>query len=99
MGFHQVTRATTSLFPSLLGVQEGAGAGEGGEDEGPTLGQLVALRQDGSTSAAAMKARARVARQAATAGSFKRSGKHRPAEMSSKRPVPVLRDALQGGKR
>ncbi|KAL4458076.1 hypothetical protein ABPG75_012941 [Micractinium tetrahymenae] len=76
-----------------------AGAGAGGEDEGPTLGQLVALRQDGSTSAAAMKARARAARQAAAAGTFKRGGKHRPAEISSKRPVPVLRDTLQGGKR
>ncbi|KAL4432830.1 hypothetical protein ABPG77_008156 [Micractinium sp. CCAP 211/92] len=79
--------------------EDGAGAGEGGEDDGPTLGQLVALRQDGSTSAAAMKARARAARHAAASGSFKRGGKHRPAEMSSKRPVPVLRDTLQGGKR
>lgn len=71
----------------------------GGGDDGPTLGQLVALRQDGSTSAATMKARARAAKQAAQAGSFKRTGKHRPAEMSSKRPVPVLRESLQGGKR
>lgn len=84
--------------PYACWSQQG-GPGQAGEDEGPTLGQLAALRQDGSTSAAAMKARARAARQAAASGSFKRGGKHRPAEMSSKRPVPVLRDTMQGGKR
>lgn len=61
------------------------------------LGQLVALRQDGSTSAAAMKARARALKQ--SKASFKREGRHRPMEMSSKKPVPVFRETLQGGKR
>lgn len=81
-------------------AQGGAIGGE--EDEGLPLGQLVALRQDGSTSAAAMKARARALRQAGggAAQPAKKRGKHAPAEMSSKKPVPVLRDAqLAGGKR
>jgi hypothetical protein len=69
------------------------------EDEGLPLGQLVQLRQDGSTSTAAMKSRARALRQQGRSGSFKREGKHRPAEMSSKKPVPVFRDAMQAGKR
>lgn len=76
--------------------------GEDGEgEEGLPLGQLVALRQDGSTTPAAMKARARALRQDKAAGRqrFKREGKHRPVEMSSKQPVPVLREALPGGKR
>ena len=89
---------------------------QGGEDEGLPLGQLVALRQDGSTTPAAMKARARqaareakAAKEAAAAGGGgadggggggkHKRGKHRPQEMSSKRPVPVLRETLQGGKR
>lgn len=61
----------------------------------------MALRQDGSTTPAAMKARARAVQQDKAAGRqrFKREGKHRPVEMSSKRPVPVLRETLQGGKR
>jgi hypothetical protein len=76
------------------------GGGDGGDEEGGLpMGQLVALRQDGSTSAEAMKARARALRHAGGAGSFKREGKHRPMEMTSKKPVPVLREALQGGKR
>lgn len=86
-------------LPATTAPQDEAG---GEEDEGLPLGQLVALRQDGTTSAAAMKARARALRDAARAsgpGKFKRQGKHRPAEMSSKKPVPVLRDTLQGGKR
>jgi ribosomal RNA-processing protein 36 len=57
----------------------------------------MALKQDGSTSAAAMQARARAVRDGQA--SFKRTHKHRPAEQSSKKPVPVLRDALQAGKR
>ncbi|EFN58403.1 hypothetical protein CHLNCDRAFT_140335 [Chlorella variabilis] len=74
------------------------GEQEEDEDEGLPLGQLVALRQDGSASADAMKARARALRHQGKA-SFKREGKHRPVEMSSKKPVPVFRDTLQGGKR
>lgn len=64
------------------------------------MGQLAALRQDGSTSAAAVRSRARLAeKRAGGKRSFKREGKHRPVEASSKRPVPVLRDTLGGGKR
>lgn len=73
--------------------------GEPGEQEGLPLGQLADLRQDGSTSAAAMKARARALRQHHGSAAFKRSSKHKPVEMSSRRPVPVLRDAMQAGKR
>ncbi len=85
------------LLPALRCLLQG----EGGEDEGLPLGQLVALRQDGSTTPAAMKARAQALRQDKSAGRqrFKREGKHRPVEMSSRRPVPVLREALPGGKR
>lgn len=76
----------------------------GGADADIPMGQLLALRQDGS--AAGPAARARKAATAAAAGdaspgekpSFKREHKHRPAEMSSKRPVPVLREAFQGGR-
>lgn len=68
------------------------------EEEGLPLGQLVALRQDGSTTAEAMKARARALRHQGKTN-FKREGKHRPVEMSSKKPVPVFRDAMQAGKR
>ncbi|KAI3435530.1 hypothetical protein D9Q98_001596 [Chlorella vulgaris] len=78
---------------------EQPGAKHEEEDEGLPLGQLVQLRQDGSTSTAAMKSRARALRQQGRSGSFKREGKHRPAEMSSKKPVPVFRDAMQAGKR
>ncbi|PSC72696.1 ribosomal RNA processing 36-like protein [Micractinium conductrix] len=75
--------------------------GGGGEaDEGLPLGQLVALRQDGSTSGPANQARAKTARQAASAGAFLKRGKHAPTETSSKRPVSVLRETLEGsGKR
>jgi len=69
---------------------------QGGASEVP-LGELIAVKQDGSTSAQAMKARAKIAKKAQA--TFKRDHKHRPAEMSSKRPVPVLRDTLQAGKR
>ena len=67
------------------------------------LGQLIALKQDGSTAGPAMRARVKAVKAAAAAAggggaSFKRDNKHRPTEMSSKRPVPVLREALQGGK-
>lgn len=103
--FHHPTALTHT--PLLLMQDEG---GSQDEDEGLPLGQLVELRQDGSTSGAAMKARAReVARQARAvkaageggvgSGKADKRGKHMPMEMSSKRPVPVLREALQGGKR
>jgi hypothetical protein len=81
------------------GVQGGVPEEEGGAGQGLPLGQLAALRHDGSTSAAAMKARARALRQQHGAAPFKRGSKHRPVEMSSRRPVPVLRDAVQAGKR
>lgn len=61
------------------------------------LGELEKLRQDGSTSGAAMKARARALKAKGT--SFKRENKHRPMEVSSKKPVPVFREVFQGGKR
>lgn len=63
-------------------------------DEIP-LGQVLAIKQNGSTSGEAMRARARALRQA----SFKRGNKHTPSEMPSKKPVPVFRETLQGGKR
>jgi hypothetical protein len=85
------------LLPSPSLQEEMGGGDEGDEEGGLPMGQLVALRQDGSTSAEAMKARARALRHAVGAGSFKREGKHRPMEMTSKKPVP--REALQGGKR
>lgn len=81
--------------------------GSGAEQE-LTLGQLAAARQDGSTTPAAMKARARAAKAAAKAigaageggeGGGKHRGKHAPAEMSSRRPVPVLRDSVQAPRR
>ena len=69
---------------------------QGGPGADIPLGELVALRQDGSTTAAAMKARARALKGKER---FKRAGRHRPVEMSSKKPVPVFRETLQGGKR
>ena len=88
----------TRSAPPLPTPQDEGGAEQ---EEGLPLGQLVAMRQDGSTTPAAMKARARALRQDKAAGRqrFRREGKHRPVEMSSKRPVPVLRETLQGGKR
>lgn len=92
-----------SVEPSDGADSSGSDDSSSSEDEGAgelTLGQLAALRQDGSTTPAAMKARARaLARSAAAKAPLKRGGKHRPAEMSSKRPVPVLRDSLQAPKR
>lgn len=61
------------------------------------LGQLVKLKADGTTSATVLKARARALSKSQK--SFKRESKHRPAEMSSKKPVPVLRDVFQTGKK
>jgi hypothetical protein len=43
-----------------------------------------------------MKARAQALRGKT---SFKREGRHRPMELSSKKPVPVFRETLQGAKR
>lgn len=61
------------------------------------LGELVALKQDGSTSAEAMKARAEALRNGKR--DLKRKSKHHPSEMPSKKPVKVLRDTMQTGKR
>jgi ribosomal RNA-processing protein 36 len=61
------------------------------------LGQLVNLKANGSTNPVTMRARAQAL--ARSKQSFKRDSKHRPAEASSKRPVPVLRDVFQTGKR
>ena len=68
---------------------------EQGGDDIP-LGELVSFRHDGSTDPASMRRRAMEAARASK--SFKRESKHRPVEMSSKRPVPILRDAFQAGK-
>jgi ribosomal RNA-processing protein 36 len=68
------------------------------------LGQLLALKQDGSAAAGpAARARKAAAKAATTAApgekpSFKREHKHRPSEMSSKKRVSVLREAFQGGR-
>ena len=70
---------------------------QGSKGQEISLGQLIALKQDGSTAGPANKARKKALRAAAK-GSFKREHKHRPVEMSSKKPVPVLRETLQGGK-
>ena len=61
------------------------------------LGQLIAIKQDGSTAGPEMRARAQKLSKVKQT-SFKREHKHRPVEMSSKKPVPVLREAFQGGK-
>jgi ribosomal RNA-processing protein 36 len=61
------------------------------------LGQLIAIKQDGSTMGPEMRARANKLSKVKQT-SFKREHKHRPVEMSSKKPVPVLREAFQGGK-
>ncbi|KAG7670189.1 hypothetical protein Ndes2526A_g06522 [Nannochloris sp. 'desiccata'] len=61
------------------------------------LGQLIAIKQDGSTAGPEMRARAQNLSKVKQT-SFKREHKHRPVEMSSKKPVPVLREAFQGGK-
>ena len=94
-GVRVLARSQIPLPPPLPTCLPPQAADEG--DEGLPLGELVRLRQDGSTTAAAMRARALAERHSRRA--FKREGKHRPVEMSSKRPVPVLREALQGGKR
>lgn len=44
-----------------------------------------------------MRARARALK--AQGRSFKRAGRHRPMEMSSKKPVPIFRDTIQAPKR
>jgi hypothetical protein len=69
--------------------------GEAGSDM--PFQQLLRIRQDGSTTPAALKARARAVQQANP--QFKRKNKHQPAEASSKRPVPVFRDSFQVGSR
>ena len=61
------------------------------------LGQLIAIKQDGSTAAPEMRARAKTLSKVKQT-SFKREHKHRPVERTSKKPVPVLREAFQGGK-
>jgi hypothetical protein len=63
------------------------------------FGELQQLRQDGSTTAEAMKARAAALRKSGGAQQFKRAGKHRPMEAPSKKPVPVFREVFQEGKR
>lgn len=57
------------------------------------LGQRAAQLADGSTDRTAMRARARTTLRA---GRQPRENKHRPSEASSKRPVPVLRESIQG---
>ena len=63
------------------------------------FGELQQLRQDGSTTAEAMKARAAALRRSGGARQYKREGKHRPVEAPSKKPVPVFREVFQVGKR
>lgn len=72
-------------------------AEEGSAGQEIPIGQLIALKQDGSTAGPTSKARNRAVKAAAK-GSFKREHKHRPVEMSSKRPVSVLRETLQTGR-
>ncbi|RMZ55256.1 hypothetical protein APUTEX25_005534 [Auxenochlorella protothecoides] len=63
------------------------------EDDEVPLGQRAAQLADGSTDRTAMRARARTTLRA---GRQPRENKHRPSEASSKRPVPVLRESIQG---
>lgn len=63
------------------------------EDDEVPLGQRAAQLADGSTDRTAMRARARAT---LSAGRQPRENKHRPSEASSKRPVPVLRESIQG---
>ena len=58
------------------------------------LGRRTELAASGSQGRAALLAKARAAR-AAEAKRAKRASKHAPAEQSSKKPVPVLRDTMQ----
>ena len=59
------------------------------------LGELLSIKQNGSTSGEAMRARARAAR----GRQISRPHKHAPSEMPSTKPVSVYRDTLQLGKR
>ncbi|CAL8464266.1 g3801 [Coccomyxa elongata] len=70
---------------------------ESGEDdkESLTFEQLEALRRDGGLSHQAMKSLLRKQKEKEKNRSFKRENKNRPMEMSSKRPVPRLREVVQ----
>ncbi len=57
--------------------------------------QLEQMRQHGGIT----KQQIRQLVEKAKAKSFKRENKNRPMEMSSKRPVPRLRDVVEGTKR
>ena len=62
------------------------------------LGQILSIKQNGSTSGAAMRARARAAR-GREVSTRPHKHKHAPSELPSTKPVGVYRDTLQLGKR
>ena len=57
------------------------------------------MRQDGTTSKNALKPIAKRKSNGSSARDYKRDNKNRPMEMSSKRPVPRLREVVQVTKR
>ena len=61
--------------------------------------ELVAVKQDGTTSKGALKPLSKRASDGNKVGDYKRDNKNRPMEMSSKRPVPRLREVVQVTKR
>lgn len=68
------------------------------------LGELIARRQDGTVTGRSLRqpAAARTVGRAGGAAAkrdFKRDNKNRPSELSSKRPVPRLREVIQVPKR
>lgn len=56
------------------------------------------MKQDGTTSKKALKPLLKRASNASSSRDFKRDNKNRPMEMSSKRPVPRLREVVQVAK-
>jgi ribosomal RNA-processing protein 36 len=73
-------------------------AGGADADADVPIGELLARKLDGGAAGPRARAQRRPA-GAAAAADFRRENKKRPAEMSSKRPVGVVRDALQAGRR
>ncbi|KAK9905044.1 hypothetical protein WJX75_008538 [Coccomyxa subellipsoidea] len=71
----------------------------GDEKEALTFEQMEALRLNGGLSQQAMKSLLQRQKEKERSRSFKRDNKNRPMEMSSKRPVPRLREVVQAAKK
>lgn len=67
--------------------------------EALTFEQMEALRLNGGLSQQAMKSLLHRQKEKEKSRSFKRDNKNRPMEMSSKRPVPRLREVVQAAKK